>query len=142
MNAKLAELDAKIAPGDTVFFFFAGHGVALGGENYLLLRDLPKPRDGEENLVRDEGHAVDAIVRRVQGRGAAVSFFVLDACRDNPLAATGTRGIGGTRGLTRAEAPSGVFMLFSAGIGETALIAFPKAIPTRTRFSRASLCRF
>jgi branched-chain amino acid transport system substrate-binding protein len=121
MNAKLAELDAKIAPGDTVFFFFAGHGVALGGENYLLLRDLPKPRDGEENLVRDEGHAVDAIVRRVQGRGAAVSFFVLDACRDNPLAATGTRGIGGTRGLTRAEAPSGVFMLFSAGIGETAL---------------------
>jgi uncharacterized caspase-like protein len=29
MNAKLAELDAKIAPGDTVFFYFAGHGVAL-----------------------------------------------------------------------------------------------------------------
>jgi len=121
MNAKLAELDAKIAPGDTVFFFFAGHGVALGGENYLLPRDLPKPRDGEENLVRDEGHAVDAIVRRVQGRGAAVSFFVLDACRDNPLAATGTRGIGGTRGLTRVDTPSGVFVLFSAGLGQTAL---------------------
>jgi len=51
--------------------------------------------------LRDEGHAVDAIVRRVQGRGAAVSFFVLDACRDNPLAATGTRGIGGTRGEQR-----------------------------------------
>ena len=121
MNAKLAELDAKIAPGDTVFFFFAGHGVALGGENYLLPRDLPKPRDGEENLVRDEGHAVDAIVRRVQGRGAAVSFFVLDACRDNPLAATGTRGIGGTRGLIRVDTPSGVFVLFSAGLGQTAL---------------------
>ena len=28
MNAKLAELDAKIDPGDTVFFFFAGHGGA------------------------------------------------------------------------------------------------------------------
>ena len=40
--------------------------------------------------MRDEGHAVDAIVRRVQGRGAAVSFFVLDACRDNPLAASGS----------------------------------------------------
>jgi hypothetical protein len=121
MNAKLAELDQKIAPGDTVFFFFAGHGVALGGENYLLLRDLPKPRDGEENLVRDEGHSVDALVRRVQGRGAAVSFFVLDACRDNPLAASGVRSIGGTRGLTRVDTPNGVFVLFSAGIGQTAL---------------------
>ena len=121
MNEKLAELDAKIDPGDTVFFFFAGHGVALGAENYLLPRDLPKPNDGEENLVRDEAHAVDSIVRRVQGRGAAVSFFVLDACRDNPLAAVGTRSIGGTRGLTRVEAPKGVFVLFSAGLGQTAL---------------------
>jgi invasion protein IalB len=121
MNAKLSELDAKIAPGDTVFFYFAGHGVALGGENYLLLRDLPKPHDGEENLVRDEGHSVDALVRRVQGRGAALSFFVLDACRDNPLAASGVRSIGGTRGLTRVDTPNGVFVLFSAGIGQTAL---------------------
>jgi uncharacterized caspase-like protein len=118
MNAKLAELDQKIAPGDTVFFFFAGHGVALGGENYLLLRDLPKPRDGEENLVRDEGHSVDALVRRVQGRGAAVC---LDACRDNPLAASGVRSIGGKRGLTRVDTPNGLFVLFSAGIGQTAL---------------------
>jgi formylglycine-generating enzyme required for sulfatase activity len=121
MNAKLAELDAKIAPGDTVFFYFAGHGVALGAENFLLPRDLPKPRDGEENLVRDEGHAVDAIVRRVQSRGAAVSFFVLDACRDNPLAASGVRSIGGTRGLTRVDAPNGVFVLYSAGLGQSAL---------------------
>jgi hypothetical protein len=119
MNAKLAELDAAIEPGDTVFF--AGHGLALGAENYLLPSDLPKPRDGEENLVRDEGHSIDAIVRRVQGRGAATSFFVLDACRDNPLAAVGTRSIGTSRGLTRVDTPKGVFVLFSAGLGQTAL---------------------
>jgi formylglycine-generating enzyme required for sulfatase activity len=65
--------------------------------------------------------AVDALVRRVQSRGAAVSFFVLDACRDNPLAASGVRSIGGTRGLTRVDTPNGVFVLFSAGIGQTAL---------------------
>ncbi|HET7447470.1 MAG TPA: caspase family protein, partial [Methyloceanibacter sp.] len=56
-----------------------------------------------------------------QGRGAAVSFFVLDACRDNPLAAAGVRSIGGTRGLTRMDTPKGVFVLFSAGLGQTAL---------------------
>ena len=44
-----------------MFFFFAGHGVALGAENYLLPRDLPKPQDGEENLVRDEERFVDEL---------------------------------------------------------------------------------
>ncbi|MGZ8369329.1 MAG: LCCL domain-containing protein [Rhodoplanes sp.] len=121
MNRKLADLEGLISPGDTVFFFFAGHGVALGPDNILLAADMPKPGPGEDGLVRDEGFSVDNIIRRIQGRGALTSFFVLDACRDNPFEATGTRNIGGTRGLTRTEAPRGVFILYSAGIGQTAL---------------------
>ena len=121
MNRKLADFTASIAPGDQAFLFFAGHGVALGAENYLIPSDMPKPGAGEEDLVRDEGYSVNALVSRVQRRGAAATFFVLDACRDNPFAATGVRSIGGTRGLTRVAAPTGVFVLFSAGIGQTAL---------------------
>ncbi len=121
MNRRLADLEALISPGDTVFFFFAGHGVALGPDNILLAADMPKPGPGEDGLVRDEGFSVDNIIRRVQGRGALTTFLVLDACRDNPFEATGTRNIGGTRGLTRTEAPRGVFVLYSAGIGQTAL---------------------
>lgn len=121
MNRKLADLESKIAPGDQVFFFFAGHGVALGGDNFLIPSDMPRPQLGEESLVRGEAFAVNTLVARTQARGAGASFFVLDACRDNPFAATGVRSIGGTRGLTRVDAPSGVFVLFSAGIGQTAL---------------------
>lgn len=121
MNRKLADLEGLISPGDMVFFFFAGHGVALGPDNILLAADMPKPGPGEDGLVRDEGFSVDNIIRRVQGRGALTTFLVLDACRDNPFEATGTRNIGGTRGLTRTEAPRGVFVLYSAGIGQTAL---------------------
>jgi uncharacterized caspase-like protein len=121
MNRKLADLEAAIGPGDTVFFFFAGHGIALGAENILLAADMPRPGNGEEGLVRDEGYSVDAVIRRVQAKGALLTFFVLDACRDNPLEATGTRNIGGSRGLARVEAPRGVFVLYSAGIGQTAL---------------------
>ncbi|MFO1171933.1 MAG: caspase family protein [Hyphomicrobiaceae bacterium] len=121
MNKRMSELDASIAPGDTVFFFFAGHGVALGSDNYLLPTDIPKPREGEEGLVRDEAHSVESIISRIQGRGAAVSMIVLDACRDNPFAASGTRNLGGQRGLTRIDTPDGVFVLYSAGIGQTAL---------------------
>jgi formylglycine-generating enzyme required for sulfatase activity len=128
-NRKLADFEAAVEPGDTAFFFFAGHGVAIGGENLLIPTDMPKPGPGEGSLVRDEAHAVTDLAARVQARGAAAAFFVLDACRDNPFAAAGVRGIGGGRGLTRVDAPSGVFMLFSAGIGQTALDTLPSSDP-------------
>lgn len=121
MNRKLSAFTSSIEPGDQAFLFFAGHGVAIGAENYLIPSDMPKPGTGEDDLVRDEGYAVSSLVARVQRRGAAATFFVLDACRDNPFAATGVRSIGGTRGLTRLAAPSGVFVLFSAGTGQAAL---------------------
>lgn len=121
MNRKLADLEAAIAPGDLVFFFFAGHGVAIDSANYLIPVDMPEPNEGEESVVADEAVAADSIIRRIQGRGASVSFIILDACRDNPFAAAGVRSIGGSRGLTRIEAAKGVFVLYSAGIGQTAL---------------------
>lgn len=120
-NRLHADFEASIAPGDTAFVFFAGHGVALGAENYLLPVDTQKPRFGEENLVRSEFHSVDGLVRRVQAKGALASFFVIDACRDNPFVAAGVRSIEGTRGLARVDAPTGVFVFFSAGIGQSAL---------------------
>jgi serine protease Do len=120
-NRLHADFESAISAGDTAFVFFAGHGVALGGENYLLPTDTTKPKSGEENLVRSEAHSVDMLIRRVQGRGAAASFFVVDACRDNPFETAGVRSIGATAGLARVDAPTGVFVLFSAGIGQTAL---------------------
>ena len=121
MSRRLADLEAALEPGDTAFFFFAGHGVSIGGDSILLPIDMPKVRDGEENVVRDEGQPVDTIIRRIQARGAAVSFVIIDACRENPFQQAGTRSIGQARGLTRVDAPKGVFVLFSAGTAQTAL---------------------
>src|SRR5579871_899345 len=33
--AKFDELTQRLEPGDTAFFFFAGHGVAVAGGNYI-----------------------------------------------------------------------------------------------------------
>jgi hypothetical protein len=121
LNRKLSELQGKIQPGDNALFYFAGHGVALGGENILIAADMPKPASGDEDLVRSEGFSVDDIVRRIQKQGAKTAFLVLDACRDNPFEASGTRSIGNTRGLAKTDTASGVFVLFAAGIGQAAL---------------------
>jgi uncharacterized caspase-like protein len=48
----------KLAPGDTAALFFAGHGVELGGRNYLLPRDVPNLRPGREELLRRESLSV------------------------------------------------------------------------------------
>ena len=42
----------RIKPGDTVVLFYAGHGVAIAGGNYLLPTDGAPPVPGEEQRVR------------------------------------------------------------------------------------------
>jgi hypothetical protein len=56
-----------------------------------------------------------------QAKGAATVILILDACRDNPFAAKGTRSVGLTRGLSRMDPTEGMFVLFSAGQGQSAL---------------------
>jgi len=46
---------------------------------------------------------------------------VLDACRENPFRDTKGRSIGARRGLGPTQAPGGVFVIYSAGVGEAAL---------------------
>jgi formylglycine-generating enzyme required for sulfatase activity len=53
--------------------------------------------------------------------GARVAVVVLDACRNNPFASSGTKGVGGEKGLAPHEPPSGVFTFYAASRGEAAL---------------------
>lgn len=138
MNQKLAELTGKIGRGDTAFFFFAGHGIAVRDTNYLLPVDTPQAREGQEGLITREAIGADVILDALQDRGAKVSLLVLDACRDNPFKTANSRGVGGARGLSQMPAPEGVFVLYSAGFGQTALDRLsdsdknPNSVFTRT----------
>ncbi len=138
MNQKLAELTGKIGRGDTAFFFFAGHGIAIKDTNYLLPIDTPRAREGQEGLITREAIGADVILDALQDRGARVSLLVLDACRDNPFKTPNSRGVGGARGLGQMQAPEGVFVLYSAGFGQTALDRLseddtnPNSVFTRT----------
>src|SRR5262249_4318703 len=121
MIDKLAEFTAKLEAGDTALFFYAGHGVAIGGVNYLVPTDVPSATAGAEARVRGASIAEADIIAEIQAKGARVAVLVLDACRDNPFPRTAGRSIGNTRGLADAKPARGVFTLYSAGIGQTAL---------------------
>jgi caspase domain-containing protein len=112
----------KVQPDDTAALFFAGHGVAIDGVNYLVPRDVPNVRASEERLLAGAGIRFDDMMHELRARKARMALFIIDACRNNPFRDTRGRSVGGARGLTRvADEVKGSFILYSAGYGEQAL---------------------
>jgi caspase domain-containing protein/peptidase S41-like protein len=130
---KFEAFKRNIEPGDIVLFYYAGHGVGLRGANYLLPSDVPPIDADSEQLLRRQSIAEADLIADIQERGAKVTIVVLDSCRNNPIeefakkraalsGRTFTRSVGMlSRGLAAGPAVSGVFSIYSAGIGEKAL---------------------
>lgn len=121
---RLFDLAARLDKDDTAFFFFAGHGVSFSGANYLLPSDVPAPRAtgrAEEGRLAEQAVAETTVIERITSAGARVAILVLDACRDNPLQGSDKRSLGATRGLAQSQPARGVFSIYSAGFGQTAL---------------------
>jgi hypothetical protein len=111
----------RLTPGDVAFFFFAGHGVAINGGNHLLPSDIPDIAAGQEMRLARTALGEGDIVADLKSRHVRVAVVVIDACRNNPFKQPGLRSVGGERGLARIEPGRGIFSLYSAGIGQTAL---------------------
>src|SRR5438105_749337 len=138
-SQSLLAFDNAVGPGDTAFFFYAGHGFEIAGQNYLLPTDVPAATEGQEELVRDASVLADRIVERLQNKRVRTSILVFDACRNNPFERRGTRAVAGGGGLApMTQLPEGVFSIFSAGYKQTALDrlsnddANPNSVFTRT----------
>lgn len=102
--------------GETVSFaYFAGHGVQIDGNNFLLPVDF---NGGSEGDARRYGVNADELVRAMDRSRSAVKFLVLDACRDNPFA-NRWRSAGG--GLAQMQAPAGTLIAYSTSPGQVAL---------------------
>jgi Caspase domain len=135
----LLAFDNAIEPGDTAFFFYAGHGFEIAGQNFLLPTDVPAATEGQEELVRDASILADRIIERLQNKNVRTSILVFDACRNNPFERSGTRAVAGGGGLApMTQLPEGVFSVFSAGPRQTALDRLsnnddnPNSVFTRT----------
>ena len=138
---RLFDFAARLGKDDTAFFFFSGHGVSFNGANYLLPSDIPTPRASgraEEGRLAEQAVSETAVIDRITASGARVAIVVLDSCRDNPLQAADRRSVGATRGLAQTQPVRGVFLIYSAGIGQTALDRLgpndrnPNSVFTRT----------
>lgn len=103
MRAKVSEFSAALPDAKSALVYYAGHGVSVDEENYLLPTDivLKSPTD------LDLGAISVGLVLKQMKREDRVNVVILDACRDNPFAAAlaknKTRALVGERGLSRID---------------------------------------
>jgi uncharacterized caspase-like protein len=118
MKQAIADFSAKLAAAGktgTGLFFYAGHGVQVAGENYLIPIDAKLKREADVAL---QAVSATLVMQQMEFNETAVNIIILDACRNNPL---GDGGRSLSRGLAKIEtAPRGSFIAYSTAPGSTA----------------------
>jgi uncharacterized caspase-like protein len=107
---------ARIQPGDIALFYYAGHGIQLDGENYLVPVDFDAKDEADAKYV---SYSASRLQERMDRAGARLSLLVLDACRNNPFRA-GSRSVGGSGGLAVMNSGKGTLIAFATAPGKTA----------------------
>jgi hypothetical protein len=123
MTEKLLDFGKKAQGADVAVFFYAGHGIAISGTNYLL----PVDADIKSEMDVKLGAAINIDLTLDQTMSdAKVKLVFLDACRDNPFAAkiksnSATRSVSVQSGLAEMKSGEGTLIAFATGPGQTAL---------------------
>jgi hypothetical protein len=101
-------------PNTVAMIYYAGHGVQLAGENYLVPVDAKVSTAGD--LVGDSVRLVD-VMATLEAIPSRMRIVVLDACRNNPFPTINDAG----RGLAIVDAPNGSIVGYSTAPGTEAL---------------------
>ena len=123
MTERLLEFGKKAQGADVAVFFYAGHGIAISGTNYLL----PIDADIKSEMDVKLGAAINIDLTLDQTMSdAKVKLVFLDACRDNPFTAkiksnSATRSVSVQSGLAEMKSGEGTLIAFATGPGQTAL---------------------
>jgi uncharacterized caspase-like protein len=103
----------QLHSGDTALLYYAGHGMQIEGENFLVPVDFHLT---SQDSAKEQGYSLSSVLERFTSHGATTQIVVLDACRDNPF--LGSRSMkGGWAGLGTS---AGAFLAFGTSPGSTA----------------------
>lgn len=106
----------KVKPTDVALLYYAGHGLELEGENYLV----PTEADiRSKAYVEDEAVRVNFVFDELGAAKARLSIIILDACRNNPFSRI--RSVSGTGLAIPNSIPSGSIIIFPTAPGKPAL---------------------
>ncbi len=127
----IRRFDELARESDVAVVYYAGHGIEIGGVNYMVPVDAKLASDLD---AQDEAITLDRIVEAVDS-AKQLRLVILDACRDNPFVSTmkrqrtaSLRGMSG--GLGKVEpTSSGTLIAYAAKAGSTADDGFGEHSP-------------
>lgn len=128
MRLILARFSAALPDSKAAMVYYAGHGVSVEDENYLIPVDLSLKTQTDLDL-----NAISlSLVLKQMRREERVNVVILDACRDNPFAAELARSLRNRsavaeRGLSRVDTDlaKGTLIAFATDPRSTALDGRP-----------------
>ena len=114
MNKAVESFGKKLRSGGVGMFYYAGHGMQVGGANYLIPVDA---QIEDENEVRFKAVDAGLVLAKMEQAKSDVNLVVLDACRDNPFSRSFRSA---SHGLASIDAPNGTFIAYATAPGKTA----------------------
>ncbi len=119
MRKAVVEFGRSAEGADLAVVFYAGHGMEVGGENWLIPISAELRSDSD---IESEAISLRSVSLQVS-KARKLGLVMLDACRNNPFAAKMKRSIGTravARGLAPTEPSDNVLIAYAARDGTTA----------------------
>jgi tetratricopeptide (TPR) repeat protein len=115
----------SLKQADVALFYYAGHGLSIGGSNYLIPIKSgyqPSSPDAATNKLLAETRLfnVDQVVAEMSAAGSSCNLVILDACRNTPVALDPSTRTLGDQGLVEMNPPAGSLIAFATDAGHTA----------------------
>lgn len=114
MTDALSELGKRSKGAEAALLYYAGHGMQVRGENYLLPVNVGT---SSEAAIIDESVSMNRVLDELEG-GAHINMVMLDACRDNPI--TGKYRSAGRGLAATTSVPKGTVIVYATDPGNTA----------------------
>ena len=103
----------SLQSGSVGLFYYAGHGIQIDGENYLIPVDFVPTDEADAKFTT---YPASRVVERMEGKNTRVNIVILDACRNNPFRSFRSS----SRGLAIMSSGKGTFIAFATSPGEVA----------------------
>jgi hypothetical protein len=114
MEEAVHTFGTRLGTGVAGLFYYAGHGMQVRGDNYLIPVDADVRSESD---IRYEAVNAGRVLGKMQDAGNGVNIVILDACRNNPFARSFRSD---SRGLARMDAPAGSIVAFATAPGSVA----------------------
>jgi hypothetical protein len=114
MKKAIRDFGERIQNGGVGLFYYAGHGMQVNGNNYLIPTQAEIYREEE---VEYETVDVGFVLAQMESAHNRMNIIILDACRNNPFARS-WRSV--SQGLAFINAPAGTLIAYATAPGSVA----------------------